>query len=287
MMSIGYEVRLTPLQILTFYNAIANNGKMVKPRFVNAIKYHGEISEKFRTEVINPSICSSATLKKVKKVLEGVVLNGTAKNLKNANYQIAGKTGTAQIANEKYGYTYGGSISYQASFVGYFPVSNPKYTCIVVINSPSNSVYYGNLVAGPVFKEIADKVFATSLEMHEVLTQSEENSNISTPYSKNGNKTELEKTLSYLGIDYNRDDSFSEWVITTKQDSFIQLSDLKIRPGFVPNVKEMGIKDALFLLENAGLEVIVIGRGKVKEQSITPGTKINPGDRITIEMSMI
>ena len=128
-----YEVQLTPLQILTFYNAVANNGKMVKPRFVKEIGYHGRVIKIFNTEVLNSSIVSRSTIKKAKIMLEGVVENGTATNLKNSNYKIAGKTGTAQIANSKYGYKQGGAVSYQASFVGYFPADNPLYSCIVVL----------------------------------------------------------------------------------------------------------------------------------------------------------
>lgn len=140
MMSHGYEVQQTPLQILTFYNAVANNGKMVKPRFVSAVAYHGDIMKEFPTEVITTSISSRSTVSKARKMLEGVVENGTATNLRNANYSIAGKTGTAQIANEKYGYRQGSSVSYQASFVGYFPADNPLFSCIVVVNAPSNSI---------------------------------------------------------------------------------------------------------------------------------------------------
>jgi cell division protein FtsI (penicillin-binding protein 3) len=135
MISHGYEVRMTPLQILTFYNAVANNGKMVKPGFVREIRYHGERIRKFDTKVLNPSICSDETIRKAREILEGVVENGTAKNLRNDNFKIAGKTGTAQIANEKYGYKQGSEVSYQASFAGYFPAENPKYSCIVVIIS--------------------------------------------------------------------------------------------------------------------------------------------------------
>ena len=286
MMSIGYEIRLTPLQILTFYNAIANNGRMVKPKFVKAIQFHGEIIETFDTELINPSICSFSTIRKVKKVLEGVVENGTAKNLKNTNYKIAGKSGTAQIANEKYGYKNEFKVSYQASFVGYFPADKPKYSCIVVVNSPSNSVYYGNLVAGPVFKEIADKVYAANLDIHEEFIAQEKNF-VDLPYSKNGHKNELDIILNNLGIERQINNVNSEWVITTKRDTFIEYTQLNIKENLVPNVKEMGVKDALFLLENAGLEVEVKGRGKIKSQSILPGTRIKKGDKIIIEMSFI
>ncbi|HKK63712.1 MAG TPA: penicillin-binding protein 2, partial [Bacteroidales bacterium] len=130
MISIGYEVRLTPLQVLTFYNAVANNGKMVKPRFVEEISYHGESVKRFKSEVLNHKICSDQTLQTVRAFLEGVVENGTARNLRNSYYKIAGKTGTSQIADAKHGYSKG---RYQASFVGYFPSDNPQYSCIVVV----------------------------------------------------------------------------------------------------------------------------------------------------------
>ena len=162
MMSHGYEVQMTPLQVLTFYNAVANDGKMMKPRFVTSIMRNGTTIRRFEPEVIINSIASRSTIRKARSMMEGVVEHGTATNLKNPNYKIAGKTGTAQIAMGKSGYRSGARISYQASFAGYFPAENPLYSCIVVVNAPSNGVYYGNLVAGAVFKEISDKIYATN-----------------------------------------------------------------------------------------------------------------------------
>jgi cell division protein FtsI (penicillin-binding protein 3) len=285
MISHGYEVRMTPLQILTFYNAVANNGKMVKPGFVREIRYHGERIRKFDTKVLNPSICSDETIRKAREILEGVVENGTAKNLRNDNFKIAGKTGTAQIANEKYGYKQGSEVSYQASFVGYFPAENPKYSCIVVINSPTSSIYYGNLVAGPVFKEIADKVYATSLFRDE-----QQYLNIpeayDPPYSKHGNLEDLKSVFERFNIVTTNINVSSKWVATVKQDSTIMLKPLNIREGIMPNVKEMGLMDALYILENMALKVEVKGYGKVWKQSIAPGTKISPGSKVLLEMSM-
>lgn len=285
MISIGYEIRLTPLQILTFYNAIANNGKMVKPKFVKALKYHGDVINKFETEVINPSVCSKATLRKVKKMLEGVVENGTATNIKNKNYKIAGKTGTAQIANIESGYSDKSKLSYQASFVGYFPADNPKYSCIVVVNSPSRNIYYGNLVAGPVFKEIADKVYATSFDMHgkKLADISEE---VKVPYTKHSYKQELDYVLRELGIHVYDEEVDSDWVLTTKKDSCVKLSNRFIDHQFMPNVAGMGVKDAVFILENLGLEVEIRGRGTVLKQSIKPGSKIIEGQTVVLEMSI-
>jgi cell division protein FtsI (penicillin-binding protein 3) len=285
MMSIGYEVRLTPLQILTFYNAIANNGTMVKPKFVSALQYHGNIIEVFPTEVINPAVASPSAIKSARKMLEGVVESGTAINLRNANYKIAGKTGTAQIANEKYGYTMNSRVSHQASFVGYFPADNPRYSCIVVVNSPSNNVYYGNLVAGPIFKEIADKVYATSLDMHKPIT-AESKMVSDPPYSKSGYKKDLDIVFSHFGVPYYKNEGKSDWVTTTKRDSIVELRERIILKEFVPNVIDMTLKDALYLLENHGLLVEAKGRGKVNSQSLQPGALSKPGQRIILEMSI-
>ena len=257
MISHGYEVRMTPLQILTFYNAVANNGKMVKPGFVREIRYHGERIRKFDTKVLNPSICSDETIRKAREILEGVVENGTAKNLRNDNFKIAGKTGTAQIANEKYGYKQGST----------------------------SSIYYGNLVAGPVFKEIADKVYATSLFRDE-----QQYLNIpeayDPPYSKHGNLEDLKSVFDRFNIATTNINVSSKWVATVKQDSTIMLKPLNIRKGIMPNVKEMGLMDALYILENMALKVEVKGYGKVWKQSIAPGTKISPGSKVLLEMSM-
>jgi cell division protein FtsI (penicillin-binding protein 3) len=283
MMSHGYEVRMTPLQILTFYNAVANNGKMIKPRLVESVRYYGKTVKKFNTRVIDHSICSDETLEKVKIMLEGVVENGSAKNLSNENFRIAGKTGTAQIANAKYGYKLDSRVSYQASFVGYFPVEKPKYSCIVVVNSPTSDVYYGNLVAGPVFQEISRKVYATSLDIQQGLVR--ENGYLAEiPFSKNGHRAALEKVLKDLDIPLSGEPG-TEWVQTTKKDEFIMTDPLTIRENLVPNVREMGVKDAIYLLENAGLKVIIHGRGKVMEQSIPPGSRIEKGQKIVLTMS--
>lgn len=284
MMSHGYEIRMTPMQILSFYNAVANNGKMIKPKFVKEIRSHGKLIKKFPTVVINPSIVSSSTINDAKIILEGVIENGTARNLKNDLYKIAGKTGTAQIANKNKGYGGYHNVQYQASFVGYFPADRPRYSCIVVVNAPSNSVYYGNLVAGPVFKEIADKVYATNLDLqkNQLLANNEKH----TPaFSKNGSWEDLQIILRQMGMVSEVSGSVEDWVITASTDSTINIRNLSIQEKLVPNVVEMGLKDAVFLLENAGMKVIVRGWGKVRSQSIPPGSVISSGMRIVLEMS--
>jgi cell division protein FtsI (penicillin-binding protein 3) len=282
MISHGYEVKMTPLQILTFYNAIANDGVEVKPRFVRELRYHGRTVQKFPPEVINPSICSKETLAKARLMLEGVVEDGTAKNLRNSVYKIAGKTGTAQIADERKGYK---QRKYLASFVGYFPADDPRYSCIVVVSAPSNSVYYGNLVAGPVFREVADKVYATSLDLQRDYLAYSATAN-SAPYSKNGDRKETVTVFSRLGIPYGPDGEESRWVRVSSHDSVVVMQPLRTVPGLVPNVKGMGLKDALYLLEKEKIQVFADGWGTVKKQSVTPGSRVIPGMRVYLEMSL-
>ncbi|RMG81625.1 MAG: PASTA domain-containing protein, partial [Bacteroidetes bacterium] len=283
-MSIGYEVRLTPLQILTFYNAIANNGKMVKPKFVKEIRRRGETVKKIETDVINPSVCSQTTLQKARLMLEGVVENGTARNLKNPLYKIAGKTGTAQIA-AKTGYKSGDKVKYQASFVGYFPAENPKYSCIVVVNSPSKDVYYGNLVAGPIFKEIADKVYYRSFDLHKDISQVPLAEKKSLPPAKDGNKHDLIKIYETLHVPYENKNTSTEWAVVVTGVDSAEVLPRKIKPGLMPNVVGMGAEDAVYILENLGCIVEMEGKGTVKKQSVLPGTKIKLHQKVKIELS--
>lgn len=282
----GYEVLMTPMQILTFYNAIANDGVMIRPKFVTHVTSKGKIIQEVPTEVINDMICSKATLEKVRIMLEGVVNNnGTAANLKNSHYRVAGKTGTAQIANDQYGYEYESKISHQASFVGYFPADNPRYSCIVVVNAPSRNVYTGNLVAGPIFKEVADKVYANSLDMHKSLEDLDFLANSKLPYSKSGNRDELYEVFSDLSINITDMPENSSWIRTNTRDTIVETKALKIIPGLVPDVTGMGLKDAVYLLENYGLRISFVGKGVVKKQSISPGNKIIKGQTIKLELA--
>jgi len=280
-MSYGYEVKLTPLQILAFYNAIANDGKLVRPRFVKEIRNHGKIERSFVTEVINPSVCSKSTLKVVQKLLAGVVEKGTAQNLKTSHFSIAGKTGTTQMYNQKTGYK---EKSYQASFVGYFPADNPKYSCIVVIYSPKNYVYHGAYVAGPVFYEIANTLYASDLTLHDPLN-TKKNAALEIPFSKNGYQPEISTVLDMLDIKKICEQPGTEWVSTVRTDEYITLESKNIIDNLVPNVVSMGLKDAVYLLENIGLKVQVVGRGSVRKQSIPAGTRIRKGEIIILEMS--
>jgi cell division protein FtsI (penicillin-binding protein 3) len=284
MMSHGYEVQLTPLQILTFYNAVANNGKMMRPLFVTAIMRNGSVIKSYDPEVIINSIASRSTLRKAKKMMEGVVERGTATNLKNPNYKIAGKTGTAQIARNKYGYKTGSSVSYSASFVGYFPAENPLYSCIVVVNSPSNGVYFGNVVAGTVFKEISDKVYATRF-FRDYKPGEKDEIKPSAPDAGNGYRADINEVLKNLDVNYRRT-ADDDWVATRESGDTVSLAGVKIQPGLVPDVRGMSLRDAVYLLENTGLRVKISGKGKVLRQSPEHGAKYNEGTVVSLEMNM-
>lgn len=284
MMSHGYEVQMTPMQILTFYNAVANNGRMVKPRFVTEIRSNGNTIKSFGQEVIVNSIASGSTIRKAREMMEGVVEHGTAMNLRSADYKIAGKTGTAQIAKDKHGYRQGARISYQASFVGYFPADNPLYSCIVVVNAPSNGVYYGNLVAGTVFREIADKIYATSFfNDYSNLRQDEEP--VKAPEAGNGYRQDINRVLGKLDVRYKKT-SKDEWVATRENADTIKLVGVDIKEGVIPDVRGMSLRDAVFLLENAGLRVKFNGKGRVLRQSPEYGAKAYFGTVVSLDMNM-
>ncbi len=284
-MAYGYETEFTPLNILTFYNAVANNGKMMRPRFVKKIVNHGQTVRTIPTEVINPSICSRETIRKAQEMLCGVVENGTAKNMRNSNYKIAGKTGTAQL-NQNGTYRYQGRVAYQASFCGYFPADDPKYSCIVVVNAPTSGVYTGNWAAGPVFKEIADKVYSTQLNLHkdkQMIPLAEAKDRV--PVSKSGYYIETKYVIDKLDVPFEFAGSKSEWVSTNKTDSTIKISSRTITQNTVPYVIGMGAKDAIFILENAGMSVSIVGRGMVTQQSLRAGDVFRKGDKIILTLS--
>jgi cell division protein FtsI (penicillin-binding protein 3) len=284
MMSHGYEVQMTPLQILTFYNAVANDGKMMRPRFVTAILRNGSVVKSFGTDVIVNSIASRSTIRKAKDMMEGVVEHGTATNLRNANYKIAGKTGTAQIARDKHGYRTGARMSYQASFVGYFPAENPLYSCIVVVNAPSNGVYYGNIVAGSVFKEISDKVYATTF-FKDYRADNKEDKKINAPEAGNGYRADINEVLGDLNVRYKRT-SKQEWVATRESGDTIRLVGVDLKKGLVPDVRGMSLRDAIYLLENSGLKVRYSGKGRVLRQSPEHGARVYEGSVVSLDMNM-
>ncbi|MBD0852312.1 penicillin-binding protein [Maribacter arenosus] len=247
-MAYGYEVSMTPLQILTFYNAIANDGEMVKPRLIKEVKEWNRTVLKFEKEVINPAICSKKTVAQVQQLLKNVVekKHGTGHKLYSPNFSMAGKTGTAQ---KNYVSKDPDKLRYISTFAGYFPAENPKYSCIVVIHEPDKSVgYYGADVSGPVFKSIAQKVYATNPLIDEV---------------------------EILGTGNQKlDDTYQSYYAEAQK-----------KYNKVPNVKGMSGMDAISILENLGIKVEVHGNGKVKKQSISQGTDINKVVKIVLELS--
>jgi cell division protein FtsI (penicillin-binding protein 3) len=277
-MAYGYEMQLTPLKMLSFYNAVANDGRYVAPIFVKEIRKLGNPIEQFQARVINDQIASESTIKKMQAMLEGVFLEGTGKSLASKFFRIAGKTGTAQVADGNKGYA---NRQYQSSFCGYFPADNPKYSLIVVINDPKGA-YYAALVAGPPFKEIADRIFASDMELTKDVDQHLVG-NTNAPEAKAGKSKEVKRVYQALGIKtlYAAKGDYFNSIDTSNGLVYQEYSSVK---GVMPNVTGMGLKDALYLLGNAGLKTAVAGSGKVVSQNIPAGNKISKGLRVEIQL---
>lgn len=285
-MSIGYEVTITPLQLLTFYNAVANDGKMMKPYMVTEIQEFGETVEKFPAIQIKNRIASKNTIAKAKELLEAVVENGTASKFKSDKYRFAGKTGTAQLDYKKLkDKTIVGG--HQASFAGYFPAEKPKYSCIILISDPKEGGIYGSQVALPVFREIADKIVATKVELFPALNKKRKPqlTKRQLPDLNAGHRQDIQTILSYLELPFVNTTP-EEWTVirATETDSLkLQRRTTYKDQNKVPSVIGMGLRDALYLLENLGLSVETEGFGKIKEQSIRPGTRVN-GQKIRLKL---
>ena len=272
-MAYGYEMQLTPLKMLTLYNAIANNGKMISPIFVREIRRLGNPIEQFKAKVMNEKICSDETLSKLKVMLEGVVTNGSGKQIVyNPLYKIAGKTGTAQVADANLGYK--AKRQYQASFVGYFPAEKPKYSMIVVINDPKGA-YYGALVSGPVFREVADRIYASDVKMYNKVEEHFAGNTVA-PEAKAGQSQATKKVYNAFGVKalYAAKSEYFNSVDTNNGVAYEENTPVK---GVMPNVNGMGLKDAMYLLGNVGLKARVKGSGKVISQSIQAGSRIGKG----------
>ena len=271
----GYELKLTPLHTLSFYNAVANKGNYVNPKIVKEIKRANQTIKRM-DNYEEFSIASSKSISTVIELLEGVVENGTADNIKNSYYKIAGKTGTSKkVLNGRY------VNKYYTSFVGFFPSENPKYSCIVVIDNPKKYRIYGSDVAAPVFKEIADKIFLSDINYFKEMTL--EKYDVSFPTIKSGFRNDLINISNTLGIS-NHSESENEWVKTKVVDNSIFWEGININMNLIPNVIGMTLKDAIYLLESRGLEVIFSGRGRVKKQTVTPGKLLKNYKRIKISL---
>lgn len=282
-MSIGYEISLAPIHLLTLYNAVANNGVMVKPLFVREIRRNGKPVKEFAPVVINPQIVSPAAVTMARELLEGVVTEGTGASIKSPYYKIAGKTGTAQIAAGNKGYRQGTKqVQYKGSFVGYFPADNPKYSCIVVIVNPKKGKYYGGAVAAPVFRELSDKLFAIRPDIRMPLPKDTLRSPV--PFIQAGLAGELNNAVATLGIGVRNQSGDAEWVKPALDSTGVVLEAENIRRGIMPDVCGMGLKDAVYLLESQGLNVLVKGKGTVVRQSIPAGTAIGRRTPVIIEL---
>ena len=273
-MAVGYEVQQTPMQTLAFYNAVANNGRFMKPQFVKEIVRGGEVVKSFAPIALHEKICSQQTINTLKSCLEGVVKQGTGRALQSSLFTIAGKTGTARILNDNLEYGAKGERKYQASFVGYFPAEEPIYSCIVVISAPSQDIY-GAKVSGTVFSAIANKVYASQLKYHNAIN--EKRARIKeAPITQDGYRTDLEKVLHTMRVPFSISED-KEWLNTHKQENKVELDGRYIGKNTVPNVKGMSAKDAVYLIEKTGMEVRLVGAGAVVAQSIEPGAKVRNG----------
>lgn len=279
MIAHGYEVKISPLQILTFYNAVANNGVRVKPRIVKSLEKDGIKVKEFEPEISNSLICSKSTLKKAQKILRDVVVYGTARAINNDKYKISGKTGTTEYYDIKLRKHI---EKYRASFVGYFPSDNPKYSIIVEINKPKHD-YYGAQAAAPVFKKIADKIFSRDREINpppeEIVPDS-----LKIPQSKIAYSDDLKIILNAMNYKVENSEK-NQRVSVLSENNKLFFEPKEIAKNGIPNVKKMGARDAFFILENAGLKVIAKGRGEVVYQSIKPGTEIKKGMQINLVLN--
>lgn len=289
-MAYGYAFEISPLHTLALYNAVANGGAMVRPRLATAVMRYGEVDEEFPVDYINKRICSDETLAKVRECLEGVVDVGTGKVLKNPYYTVAAKTGTAQMliggnyANAK------GQRLYLATMVGYFPAEAPKYSIIVCMKCFTGNTgnIYGSSLAGPVFRAVADRLYAAHTEWQPTIEQKVKADTIQVRHLpvplKGGNYDEVRRVARKLDVPVDNQVKADEWVRTSRDSVAVTLTDLKISDHMVANVIGMGAKDALYLLESQGLRVALEGRGVVVRQSLTPGTTIQRGQTIILTL---
>ncbi len=277
-MSIGYEVEITPLQTLALYNAVANNGTVMKPQFVSQIRKNGIVVEEFEPVVLRKNICSQRTIDVLKSCLEGVVEDGTGKSLQSANFKIAGKTGTSRLDA---GPETEEGMKHQASFVGYFPADDPIYSCIVVIAAPSRNIY-GSKVSGTVFSAIANKVYSTHLKYQKAINEQRLIAQV-TPPTMDGHQGDLSIVLNRLEIKKKQNSTY-DWISTRALEKYVEMNQREMVKGLVPNVVGMGLKDALYLLGNEGMYVDVSGAGRVVHQSIMPGMEVPRGGMIKLEL---
>jgi cell division protein FtsI (penicillin-binding protein 3) len=282
-MSFGYAINVSPLQTLTLYNAIANDGKMMKPYLVNSIQNNGIVIKQFEPTVLDDKICSPAVAKAARESMEAVVTEGTGRPaFKDMPFPVAGKTGTAHVADGTIKYGHG---VYQASFVGYFPANNPQYSCIVVVRTkPHAALHYGGQLGALVFREIATKLYAMYVE-GKISNPSYAAKKDSAAYFYAGNSNDIKNVFQTFNVRYTDSVKENKWATVYAHNYQPVLGTNQVADKRMPNVKGMGLKDALYLLESMGLKVTVSGKGKVANQSIVPGAVLAKGLTVKLELS--
>ena len=288
-MSIGYETQVPPISTLTFYNTIANNGKMMRPRFVSKVVKNGETIMEFPPEVMRPQIAKPQSIKQMQTILEQVVSLGLGKKAGSPNFKVAGKTGTAQVSKGAGGYK-NGITNYLVSFAGYFPADNPRYSCIVCIQK-SGLPASGGSMSGKVFHDIAEGIMAQSLKLD--VKDAKDSASTFVPDVKNGNVLAADYVLTHLGIKTNTNWSGSYangnpiWGKAERigSRSIKLIKEKQYGKGTVPDITGMGARDAIFCMESRGIRTRIHGRGKVIKQSLMPGTPVKKGSICIIELN--
>ena len=287
-MSIGYETQVPPISTLTFYNAIANNGKMMRPRFVKQVVKNGEVLMEFPPEVIREKICKEKTLKEIQTILYHVVSQGLGKKAGSPSFKVAGKTGTAQISKGAGGYK-SGQMNYLLSFAGYFPADAPRYSCIVCIQK-SGLPASGGGMSGVVFHHISEGIMAQDLKLS--VADARDSLSVLLPDVKNGNIIAADYVLSRLGVKTNENWSGSYangnpiWGTTSHQNNQVMLTKAEnVQAGLMPDVTGMGARDAVYLLESKEVKVRIEGRGKVVSQSLPAGHQIKKGEVCSLKLN--
>ena len=280
-MAFGYALNVSPMQLLTLYNAIANNGTMVKPYLVNSVRDKGVIVKEMEPQIMEEQIAKPTTIEAARKALEMVVTEGSGKTVfKGVPFPVAGKTGTAQVADKGIGYA---QRIYQASFAGYFPADNPQYSCIVVVRTKAGSgLYYGGQLAAPVFREIATRIY--SMYVDRKTPKEYEGAKDSSSYFYAGSSHAIRNVLDLLNMSYVDSIQKNEWASMYADNYRRILKTNIVKEHLMPNVKGMGLRDAIKLLEEKGLKVKVKGSGKVALQSIEPGLPFKKGQGVLLEL---
>lgn len=281
-MSFGYGLQVSPLHTLTLYNSIANNGKMMKPYLVNSIQSNGIINKQFQPTVLEENICRPAVVQAARASMEATVTDGTATRVfKGMPFAVAGKTGTAHVSDGPIKYAHG---VYQATFVGYFPADKPQFTCIVVMRTkPHAASHYGGTLAAPVFREIATKLYAMYVEKKDPSMYAAKKDSAGFFYA--GYTNDIKNVFKIMNVSYRDSVGQNTWTSVYANNYQPVMRTAGVRQQVMPNVRGMGLKDAIYLLENMGLKVAIRGRGKVTMQSVAPGTTLGKGITVILELS--